>query len=47
MKNIPAAVVMHFAEELLDKFQSRPAYKLPSHKGDYQCRVIDLSKGEF
>jgi heptosyltransferase-2 len=38
---------MHFAEELLAKFQGQPAYKLPSHKDDYQCRVIDLSKGEF
>ena len=47
MNNIPVAAVMHFAEELLDKFQGRPAYKLPNHKGDYQCRVIDLSKGEF
>ena len=35
------------AEELLDKFQGRPAYEMPHHKGDYQCRVIDLSKGEF
>jgi heptosyltransferase-2 len=47
MKNIPVAAVMHFAEELLAEFQGRPAYKLPTHKGDYQCRVIDLSKGEF
>ncbi len=47
MKNIPVAAVMHFAEELLDRFQGQPAYKLPPHRADYQCQVIDLSKGEF
>ena len=45
--NVETGTVTYFAEELLDKFQGRPAYKLPNHKGDYQCRVIDLSKGEF
>ena len=47
MKNIPVAAVLHYAAELLEKFQGQPAYKLPSHKGDYQCRVIELSKGDF
>lgn len=47
MKNIPVAAALHYAAELLEKFQGKPAYKLPSHKGDYQCRVIELSKGDF
>ena len=47
MKNIPVAAVMNFVWELLDKYHGEPAYKLPPHYGDYQCRVIDLSKGEF
>ena len=47
MKNIPVAAALYYAEELLEKFQGKPAYKLPSHKGDYRCRVIELSKGEF
>lgn len=47
MKNIPVEAVLHFAEELLEKFQGQPADKLPPHKGDYQCRVIELAKGEF
>lgn len=47
MKNIPVAAALYYAEALLEKFQGQPAYKLPFHKGDYQCRVIELSKGEF
>lgn len=47
MKNIPVAAVMNFVWELLDKYHGEPACKLPPHYGDYQCRVIDLSKGEF
>lgn len=47
MKNIPVAAAMHYAEELLEKFQGQPADKLPPHKGDYQCRVIELAKGDF
>ncbi|WP_037354024.1 glycosyltransferase family 9 protein [Selenomonas sp. FC4001] len=47
MKNIPVAAALYYAEALLEKFQGQPAYKLPLHKGDYQCRVIELSKGEF
>ena len=47
MKNIPVEAAMHFAEELLAMFNGEPAYKLPPHTGDYQCRVIDIAKGEF
>ena len=47
MKNIPVAAAMHYAGELLEKFQGQPADKLPPHKGDYQCRVIELAKGDF
>ena len=47
MKNIPVAAVMHFVWELLARYQGKPAYELSTHYGDYQCRVIDLAKGEF
>ncbi|SDP05622.1 glycosyltransferase family 9 protein [Selenomonas ruminantium] len=47
MKNIPVAAAMHYVEDLLEKFKAKPAYELPAHKGDYQCRVIEISKGEF
>ncbi|MCR5757030.1 MAG: glycosyltransferase family 9 protein [Selenomonas sp.] len=47
MKNIPVDVVMHYAEALLEKFQGKPAYALPPHKGNYQCHVIELAKGDF
>ena len=43
MKNIPADMVMKYALELLDKFHGEAACKLPSHYGDYRCRVIDMS----
>ncbi|SHK55720.1 heptosyltransferase-2 [Selenomonas ruminantium] len=47
MKKIPVPVVMHFVEDLLAEYQGQPAYKLPLHTGNYQCRVIELTKGEF
>lgn len=42
MKKIPVDTVMAYVDELLEKYQGEPAYKLPPHPGDYQCRVIDL-----
>lgn len=42
MKNIPPAVVMKYMNELLDTYQGKPAYELPSHYGQYQCRVVEL-----
>ncbi len=41
MKQIKPAVVMKYVEELLDKFQGQPAYKLAGHYGAYQCRVVE------
>jgi len=37
--------VMAYADELLEKYGGEPAYKLPLHLGDYNCRVIDLGNG--
>lgn len=45
MKNIPVDTVMSYVDELLEKYGGEPAYKLPLHPGDYQCRVIDLGNG--
>ena len=45
MKGITVDTVMEYADELLEKYQGEPAYKLPLHPGDYQCRVIDLGHG--
>ena len=47
MKNIPVAAAMHYVEDLLEQFKGQPAYSLPAHKGDYQCRVVEIAKGEF
>lgn len=44
MKKIIPAVVMKYVDELLMEYKGEPAYKLPSHYGQYQCRVIDLRK---
>jgi len=44
MKNIPVEVVMHYVDELLVKYEGRPAYELPEHYGKYECQVIDLAK---
>jgi len=43
MKKIDAGIVMRYAEELLEKYHGEPAYKLPPHYGEYECRVIDLA----
>ena len=41
MKQIKPAIVMKYVDELLDKYQGRPAYKLPRHYGEYQCRIVE------
>ena len=40
MKNIPPAAVLKYAYELLEKFGGKPAHSLPSHYGQYECRVV-------
>ena len=41
MKQIKPAVVMKYVDELLDRYQGKPAYKLSRHYGEYQCRVVE------
>lgn len=41
MKKITVQTVMRYVDELLTRFGSQPAYKLPDHYGAYQCRVVD------
>ena len=41
MKQIKPEVVMKYVDELLERFQGRPAYKLPGHYGAYECRVVE------
>ena len=43
MKKIPVAVVMKYVFELLETY-GEPAKKIPRVHGEYQCRVIDLTK---
>lgn len=47
MVNIPVAAVMHYVWALLEEFQGLPACQLPDHPGDYQCRVVELTKGDL
>ena len=42
MKRMPPDTVMKYALELLDQYGGKKAKKLPSHYGEYQCRVIEL-----
>ncbi len=42
MKHIPPEVVLKYVDELLAKYQGRPAMELSPHLGDYKCRVIEL-----
>ncbi len=42
MKRIPVETVMKYSEELLAAYGGRPARELPSHPGDYACRVVEL-----
>ena len=40
MRLIPPEFVLKHAYELLDKFKGKPAHALPSHYGQYECRVV-------
>ena len=44
MKKMPPEIIMRYAWEILDKYHGAPAYKLPPHYGEYECRVIDLAQ---
>ena len=42
MKGITVDAVMERVEELLVKYGGKPALELPSHYGQYECRVVKL-----
>lgn len=42
MKKIKPATVMQYVDELLSRYNGEPAYKLPAHYGEYQCRVVEV-----
>ena len=42
MKSIPPAAVLKYAYEQLERFGGKPARELPSHYGQYECRVVEL-----
>ena len=42
MKKIKPATVMQYVDELLARYNGEPAYKLPAHYGEYQCRVVEV-----
>ena len=45
MKKIPVEVVMKYVFELLETY-GEPAKKIPRVHGAYQCRVVDLARGD-
>lgn len=42
MKHMPPEIILKYVDELLAKYQGRPALELAPHLGDYKCRVIEL-----
>ena len=42
MRRIPVETVMGCARELLEAYGGKPASELPSHYGQYECRVVEL-----
>lgn len=42
MKKISPDIVLQYAEELLEAYGGRPAYRLPEHYGQYECRVVEV-----
>ena len=45
MKNITVDIVMKYAHELLEKYGDM-AGNIPRVYGAYECKVIDMAKGE-